>query len=103
MSLLLSYAAWLVVPLGLFIGGLLVARKERPGTKLKIGLALLLAPPVLLAVAYYAASSTGCSGGDCTGPMLGLLLLAVPVAAIALFGLGMVLQAGIRCAVAAMR
>ena len=95
---ILYYVPWLLIPLAIFIVGLGIARKERPVTKLKIGSALLVVPPALLAAAYFAASSTGCSGGDCTGPMIGLLLLAVPIAAIAILGLGMVIQAGLRCA-----
>ena len=43
---------------------------------------MLVLPPAAVAGLYLYGSSTGCSGGDCTGPMmaLGFLgLLAVPV------------------------
>jgi hypothetical protein len=55
-------------------------------SKLRTALALTLLPPALVAGLYLYASTTGCSGGDCTGPMLGLALLALAAAAVTLVG-----------------
>ena len=52
------------------------------GKRLTFGVALALFPPLIVAALYLYGSSTECSGGDCTGPMMGVLLLgllAVPV------------------------
>jgi hypothetical protein len=100
----LYYAACLAIPVTIVVLGFKVgARRERGASKLKFGLGALLFPPVILAAAYYAASSTGCSGGDCTGPMILLGLSMIPAAAVSLFGLGILLQAGLSSAPLAKR
>ena len=50
--------------------------------KLQRAIMLLLLPPAAAGGLYLYGSSTGCSGGDCTGAMLGVIflgLLAVPL------------------------
>jgi len=50
--------------------------------QLHFGLAATFVPPAGVAALYLYGSSTGCSGGDCTGAMIlvGLLgLLAIPI------------------------
>ena len=50
--------------------------------KLQRAAMLLLLPPAGVGGLYLYGSSTGCSGGDCTGAMLGVIflgLLAVPL------------------------
>jgi len=97
------YAAGFVVPIAIFIAGFVVAMKLQRRSKLTLGLSTLLIPPMALIATYYAASSTGCSGGDCTGPMLALGLLAIPLAAVSLFGLGVLIQAAVSYAGAFVR
>jgi hypothetical protein len=71
--------------------------------RLYFALTALIVPPAAVAGLYLYGSGTGCSGGDCTGPMMGVLLLgvlAVPVMLSGLFilaGLGLtVLGAWVR-------
>ena len=50
--------------------------------QLTFGLAAAVLPPLAVAALYLYGSSTGCSGGDCTGPMMVVMLLglaAIPV------------------------
>jgi hypothetical protein len=50
--------------------------------KLQRAFLYLLLPPAAVGGLYWYGSSTGCSGGDCTGAMMGIMflgLLAVPV------------------------
>jgi hypothetical protein len=54
--------------------------------KLRKALALTLFPPALVGGLYLYASTTGCSGGDCTGPMMGILFLGLGAVAVTLVG-----------------
>ena len=50
--------------------------------QLTFGLAAAVLPPLGVTALYLYGSSTGCSGGDCTGPMMAVMLLglaAIPV------------------------
>jgi hypothetical protein len=51
--------------------------------------AALLVPPTAIICLYLTFSRTGCSGGDCTGPMILIALLLVPAAFVFLAGLGL--------------
>lgn len=57
-----------------------------------VGAGLLLAPPALWFILYWIASGTGCAGGDCMGPMIGLFLIGGLGALVSLIGLGFLLQ-----------
>ena len=51
-------------------------------SQLIAGLAAMALPPAIVGGLYLYGSSTGCSGGDCTGPMMaiGILgLVAIPI------------------------
>jgi len=56
-------------------------------SKFRKALALTLLPPALVAGLYLYASTTGCSGGDCTGPMLGIVFLGLGAVAVTLVGI----------------
>lgn len=101
--LLTHYALSLLVPIGIVVIGFKVAAKQERTSNLKLGLGTLLLPPAALVATYYAASTTGCSGGDCTGPMILFGLAAVPVAAVALFGLAVLAQTTLSYAIASIR
>ena len=90
---------YVAVPIAIFISGFKFGAKLQHPTRLKLGLAALLIPPIALVALYFAFSSTGCSGGDCAGPMIGLGFLLIPFAAIAIFGLGVLIQAAWSAAV----
>ena len=63
--------------------GVEASRKVRSfRTQLIFGVALAALPPLAVVGLYWYGSSTGCSGGDCTGPMMGVMMLgliAVPM------------------------
>ncbi|SFS05850.1 hypothetical protein [Sphingomonas jatrophae] len=85
--------AVLLVPLAAFLTGLFVAPHFGPARRgWLIGGALTLLPPAIWLALYRAASGTGCSGGDCAGAIIFMLLLAVPFALAALLGVGVLLR-----------
>lgn len=55
-------------------------------SKLLTAFALTLAPPALVGGLWLYAATTGCSGGDCTGPMIGIMLLGLAAVPVTLLG-----------------
>ena len=84
---------WWGVLVPIVFGGGLGIAIGRYKHKWKIGLGLTVAPPVLWCVLYLLASGTGCAGGSCMGPMIGLLLVGGIAALVTLVGLGILIQA----------
>ena len=82
---------WLLIPIA--VGGGTGAAIGRFEHKWKLGLWLTVAPPVLWFLLYQLASQTGCAGGDCMGPMTGLLFLGGITALVALVAFGIFIQA----------
>ena len=54
--------------------------------ELRKALALTLIPPAFVAGLYYYGSSTECSGGDCTGPMMAVIFIGLAAVPISLTG-----------------
>jgi hypothetical protein len=85
-----------IIGLGIVaIGFFIASRMRQDRSKWVASLILTVAPLALLAVLYFAAAGTGCSGGDCTGTMIGILLLGVMAVPVSAFGLGMLLQSAL--------
>lgn len=81
---------WLIIPIAIGSGiGMAIGRFEH---KWKIGLGLTVAPPVLWFLLYLLASQTGCAGGDCMGPMIGMLVLGGLAALVSLVAFGIFIQ-----------
>ncbi len=59
---------------------------------------LTLVPPALVACLYLYGSATGCSGGDCTGTMMGVLMLGLLAALLSACGLLALVRLGIEAA-----
>lgn len=70
--------------------------------KVALALAMLIVPPLAWEVLGWTFGQSGCSGGDCTGAMIILVLLALPLSCIFLVGMGLasatILQGVIRWA-----
>lgn len=87
-------AGWILIGfllLSMLIGALI------PDSRFKLlGAAMMAAvPPALAALAYNRASETGCSGGDCTGAMVGVALLGLGAGVISCVGSGIFVQAAL--------
>lgn len=54
-----------------------------------------VAPPVFVALAYHQASKTGCSGGDCAGPMIAIIFLGFAAGVMSCFAFGVFVQAAL--------
>jgi hypothetical protein len=63
--------------------------------RLYFALAALFVPPAAVAGLYLYGSSTGCSGGDCTGSMMGVMLFAVLAVPVMLAGLLILIDLGL--------
>ena len=63
--------------------------------KLQRAAMLILLPPAGVVALYLYGSSTGCSGGDCTGAMMGVLFLGVLAVPVVLAGLLMLIDLGL--------
>ena len=63
--------------------------------KLQRALMLLLLPPAGVGGLYLYGSSTGCSGGDCTGAMLGVIFLGVLAVPVMLAGVLYLIDVGL--------
>jgi len=63
--------------------------------KLQNAAVLILLPPAGVAGLYLYGSSTGCSGGDCTGAMIGVTLLAILAVPVMLAGLLILIDLGL--------
>lgn len=82
---------WVLIPISVGFGiGVAIGQQRH---KWKVGLGLMVITPAIFYMLYQWASSTGCSGGDCMGPMIGLILLGIVVVLITLTGFGIFIQA----------
>lgn len=63
--------------------------------RLNFALTAIFVPPAAVAGLYLYGSSTGCSGGDCTGAMMGVMLLGVVAVPVMLAGLLMLIDLGL--------
>ena len=73
-----------VIGVGLAVGFVLGSFRH----KLPIALMLMLTPPATFSLMFWDASSSGCSGGSCTGGMILLMIALLPCAGSSLFGFG---------------
>jgi hypothetical protein len=84
-------AGWLVIGffLAAMLGGVFI-----PNGRLKLvgSACFTILPPALVALAYHRASQTGCSGGDCTGAMMGIMLLGFGACVVSLIAGGIFFQ-----------
>ena len=64
-------------------------------SKLLSAAMLILLPPTGVVALYFYGSSTGCSGGDCTGSMMGVLFLGVLAIPVMLAGLLILINLGL--------
>jgi hypothetical protein len=63
--------------------------------KLQRALMLLLLPPAAVGGLYLYGSTTGCSGGDCTGAMMGIMFLGVLAVPLMLAGVLYLIDIGL--------
>ena len=65
------------------------------GIKLRRAAMLIVLPPAGVVALYAYGSSTGCSGGDCTGAMMGVMFLGVLAVPIVLAGVLILIDVGL--------
>ena len=66
--------------------------------KLQRALILMLLPPFVIAALYLYGSTTGCSGGSCTGTMMGIMFLGVLAVPLMFAGLLYLIDVGLSLA-----